>query len=670
MVGAGFIKKKFSNAGKFALAFSIFSAQLLPIHQVAHAAGEFSSVYKIPKSGTSGKEISMKVPFKVKGGEPLFLNWQTSPNPNKFAYGQPLSYPRGKCKITSLNGNMIPFSFGTRSGQDVSTYEIYLDPATADYFAIQTPTSTNLVLDCKLDSLLSEGTLKVSQYLLNSKGMDSLPENNLIELKTGEMVILTFQGKAKNRLSIKVGSAFSGDCYPILIPNSAKSFPYDLNWDGFGELRSLEKLETVGRFIGPPPNNYTDTTELMSYTPEVEGAYVIRCSLWGDGKYTTESRYIYIEQIEGDLKLLRPQAIETEATAPAKCPVNKGPSKAPKISLAKNGLFIQYSENGFSDLPGCIDGFRVYATAMNPYTKKEFEEHGSWSIPIADCKPPVKGLISCLISFEKDWLLKLKNQDASLNTMAINASAVNSQGESIFSQRVFLFEKDPNLIAVACASMQASFANNLISSPSNAFATQAKWGAATGVAATLFTILITGGAVIPLVVGAGVAIAAASAAKEVSARRSTDIDKNAAKKFIEAYPVTALDLLILMKKSSNPDVRASSEIFQKAIQASDLMKIYRPLIGENNALTDFEVRKIIADEKLSRMKEVEASNFEKNGDKDLKSLFGKNSKFKGVLVKNASKISQGVDSFLVFKEQIQNNQSAENFILPNNCWFG
>ena len=652
MVGAGFIKKKFSNVGKFALAFSIFSAQLLPIQQAAHAAGDISSVYKIPKSNTADKYINIKIPFKANVGELLLLNWQTLPNSNiasrTLAFG-------GVCNLTSSDGKVVKFLDGQYEG--VKSELEFNSENTPHIFFIAT--SSNLALNCKLTTTLSEGNLKVSQYSFNSSDGYSLPANGLIELKTAELLALTFQGKAGNRLSFTVDSYNLGVCHIYSISDSANSNPKRESWDG-GYRQGLIGASDIDPKIRP---------QLVSFTPITNGTYFISCKLDAD-YFPYPKKYIRIDLKEGDLKLLRPQAFEAGTTVPAKCPVAKAPSKAPKISVAKNGLFIQYSENGFSDLPGCIDGFRVYATAMNPYTKKEFEEHGSWSIPIADCKPPVKGLISCLISFEKDWLLKLKNQDASLNTMAINASAVNSQGESIFSQRVFLFEKDPNLIAVACASMQASFANNLISSPSNAFATQAKWGAAAGVVAGLVTILITGGAAIPLVVGAGVAMAAASAAKEVSARRSTDIDKNAAKKFIETYPVTALDLLILMKKSSNPDVRAMSETFQKAIQASDLIKIYRPLIGENNALTDFEVRKIIADEKFKRMEEVEASNFEKNGDKDLKSLFGKNSKFKGVLVKNASKISQGVDSFLVFKEQIQNNQSAENFILPNNCWFG
>jgi len=643
-----FKRKIFSNSGKLALIFSIFFAQLLPINQSAYGAGETSSTYQIPKSNSYTSKVRIKVPIRVSAGEPTMLSWQMFLNPNSSR----VDIGTFKvCNLTSSIGKNVDYAFDSSpSGKSGGGADAYL--------VIKSAISTNLILDCSLDSIFSEGTLKLSRYILNSNDLDNLPANGEFEIKSGEIKVLIFNKKVGESLYFSFDSDKVGRCVLSSISDSANSNPHLVDWDE----RGIPKYTYFG---GPDYRGAKVAPALKSLNTEATGVFMMTCML-----AERETGIVTINGYRTDLKLLRPQPLQTETTPPAKCPVAKAPSNAPKISVAKNGLFIQYSENGFSDLPGCIDGFRVYATELNPYTKEVFQEHGSWSIPIADCKPPVKGLISCLISFEKDWLLKLKSQDASSNTMAINASAVNSQGESIFSQRVFLFEKDPNLIAVACASMQASFANNLISSPSNAFATQAKWGAAAGVAAGLITILITGGAAIPFVVGAGVAIVAASASKEVSARRSTDIDKNAAKKFIETYPVTALDLLILMKKSSNSDVRAMSETFQKAIQASDLIKIYRPLIGENNALTDFEVRKIIADEKLSRMKEVEASNFEKNGDKDLKSLFGKNSKFKGVLVKNASKISQGVDSFLVFKEQIQNNQSAENFILPNNCWFG
>jgi hypothetical protein len=181
---------------------------------------------------------------------------------------------------------------------------------------------------------------------------------------------------------------------------------------------------------------------------------------------------------------------------------------------------------------------------------------------------------------------------------------------------------------------------------------------------------LTGGLLTPFVVAAGTSLVAASIAKPVSARIFASIDKKAAKKFVETYPVTALELLISMKESSNPDVRATGETIQKAIQASDLMKVYRPLIGENNSLTDVEVAKILGDEKLSSIKEQEVSKFEKNGAKDVKSLFAKNPKIKVDFIKSVSKISQGVDIYMSISEQNQNNKSAVELIFPKNCNFG
>ena len=99
------------------------------------------------------------------------------------------------------------------------------------------------------------------------------------------------------------------------------------------------------------------------------------------------------------------------------------------------------------------------------------------------------------------------------------------------------------------------------------------------------------------------------------------------------------------------------------------MKIYQPLIGENNSLSDIEVAKIIGDEKLSRIQEQEVSKFEKNGAKDVKSLFAKNPKIKVNLTKGVSKVSQGVDVYMSISEQNQNNKSAVELVLPKNCNF-
>ena len=647
VVGADFIKKKFSNAGKFALAISIFSAQLLPIPQAAHAAGEFSSVYKIPKFSKANEYINMKVPFKANVGELLLLNWQTLPNSNiasrNLAFG-------GVCDLTSSDGKVVKFLDGQDEG--VQSELEFNSENTPHIFFIAT--SSNLSLNCKLTTTLSEGNLKVSKYSLNSNDGYSLPANGLIELKPAELLALTFQGKAGNRLSFTVDSLDLGVCHIYSISDSANSNPKPESWDG-GYRQGLIGGRHLDSKIRP---------QLVSFTPITNGTYFISCKLDAD-YFPYPNKYIRIDLKEGDLKLLRPQSLETETTAPARCPLVKSPSKEPKIVITSHGLYISYIEAGFSDVPGCIDGFRVYATEMNPLTKERFDEHGSWSVPIADCNPPDKGLISCLISFEEDWLRKLKSQDASLNTMAINASAVNSQGESIFSQRVFLFENDPRLISAACVAMQTSFANNRLFKTGKALA----FGTGVGIAAAVIVSVLTAGAAIPFVVGAGTTIVAASISKSVSESKFAEKDKNAAKKFVETYPVSALELLISMKKSSNPDVRALSETIQKALQASDLMKVYRPLIGENNSLTDAEVAKILGDEKLSSMKEQEVSKFEKNGDKDLKSLFGKNPKIKAVLVKSVSKFSQGADIYWSINEQTQNNKSAEDLVLPNNCYF-
>jgi hypothetical protein len=249
--------------------------------------------------------------------------------------------------------------------------------------------------------------------------------------------------------------------------------------------------------------------------------------------------------------------------------------------------------------------------------------------------------------------------------LAVNAVAVNSRGESEASQYSFLFEKESALISAACISMQSSFANNILIKTPIAFAI----GAGVGITAGVIVSVITAGAATPFVVAAGTSIVAASIAKPVSERISASIDKQAAKKFVETYPVTALELLISMKKSSNPDVRAKSETIQKAIQASDLMKIYQPLIGENNYLTSDEVAKILGDEKLSRIQEQEVSKFEKNGAKDVKSLFAKNPKIKVNLTKGVSKVSQGVGVYMSISEQNQNNKSAVELVLPKNCNF-
>ena len=658
MVSGVFNKSRVGNIGKLVLVFSIFCAQLLPIPQAAHAAGETSSIYKIPKSSKANEYINMKVPFKVKAGVPMFLSWQTSPNPKKVPQTQQYFNFDSKCHLTSSVVEMESFLFGSRFGWDAKSYEINFNPASTPYMAIQSPTSTNLTLNCKLDSSLSEGTLKVSKYLLNSTDTDTFPSDHLIELKVGEIVVLTFQARAGNRVSFLANSAFEGICYPTFVSNSVNSKAQEIPWDGFAN-------GDFGGYIDESTVTSKPTERLMTFTPAVNNTYVIKCELLGDGSFTTASRYIRIDPKEGDLKLLRPQALQTETTSPAKCPVAKAPSKAPKISVAPNGLWIEYTEPGFSDQPGCIDGFRVYAQTLNPYTKEVVQQNGTYSIQMKDCEKRDKGLITCLIPNKAPWLQTLNSQDASSKALAVNAVAVNSKGESEASQYSFLFEKESALISAACISMQTSFSNNMIFKTPIAYAV----GVGVGLTAGAIVSVLTAGAATPFVVAAGTSIVAASIAKPVSERISASIDKKAAKKFVETYPVTALELLISMKKSSNPDVRAKSETIQKAIQASDLMKIYQPLIGENNSLTSDEVAKILTDEKLSQIQDQEVSKFEKNGAKDVKSLFAKNPKIKVNFTKGVSKVSQGVDVYMSISEQNQNNKSAVELVLPKNCNF-
>jgi hypothetical protein len=648
MVSGVFNKSRVGNVGKLVLVFSILCAQLLPIHQAAHAAGETSSIYKIPKSSKANEYINMKVPFKANVGEQLLLNWQTLPNSNITNKNQAFG---GNCNLTSSDGKTVKFLDGVYGG--VKSEMEFNSANTPHIFFVAT--STNLVLNCKLSTPLSEGNLKVSKYSLSSNDIYSLPEDGLTDLKTGELVVLKFQAKAGNRLSFTVDSLDLGVCQIYSISDSANSNPKPESWDS----------PNWSGFIGGRHLDSKIRPQLLSFTPITNGTYSISCQLDADYFSYPKSRYMRIDLKEGNLKLLRPQALETVSTPPAKCPVAKSPSAAPKISVAPNGLWIEYNEPGFSNLDGCIDGFRVYAQTLNPYTKEVVQQNGTYSIQMKDCEKREKGLIVCLIPNEEPWLQTLNSQDASSKALAVNAVAVNSKGESKASQYSFLFEKESALISAACISMQTSFANNMLIKTPIAFAI----GAGVGITAGVIVSVITGGVATPFVVAAGTSIVAASIAKPVSARISASIDKKAAKKFVETYPVTALVLLISMKKSSNPDVRAKSETIQKAIQASDLMKIYQPLIGENNSLSDIEVAKILGDEKLSRIKEQEVSKFEKNGAKDVKTLFAKNPKIKVNLTKSVSKVSQGVDVYMSISEQNQNNQSAVELVLPNNCNF-
>ena len=647
-----FKRKKFSNAGKFALAFSIFCAQLLPINQAAHAEVESVTFRftKIDKNLFSTRIISSN----VNADEPNILAWQAFLAPNKV-----LDQPRERlshatCKLISPNGEAVTYSDGsniyaTSDGTSTGTKDDFsFAPLDSSYFLINSPISTELELYCKWDKVFSEGSIKVSRYTLTGKEIYSLPKSGFIEIKAGEMKFLTFQGKAGKQLTFNMESARHSLCHVTSLSELPNNDNNRFNWDD----------ATLAKFGGMDVSGKKVNSIVKLFTPTNTGTFIMVCNMF-DG----ESGTINIVLKDGSLKILGRQ--DSETTAPAKCPVAKAPSKAPKISVLPTGLLIEYTEPGLSDLAGCIDGFRVYAQTLNPFTKEVVQQNGTYSIQMKDCEKREKGLIVCLIPNEKPWLQTLNSQDASSNALAINASAVNSEGESEFSKYSFLFEKEFALISAACASMQASFATNtLIKTP---IATVV--GVGVFIAVGAIGSFLTGGLLTPFVVAAGTGLVAASIAKPVSARISASLDEKAAKKFVETYPVTALELLISMKESSNPDVRATGETIQKAIQASDLMKVYQPLIGENNSLTDVEVAKILGDEKLSSMKEQEVSKFEKNGAKDVKSLFAKNPKIKVDFIKSVSKISQGVDIYMSISDQIQNNKSAVELIFPNNCNF-
>ena len=102
MVGAGFIKKKFSNAGKFALAFSIFSAQLLPIHQAAHAEVE-SVTFRFTKIDDDTFTTRIKN-FNWNDDEPHILAWQAFLAPNKVLDQPRERLSQASCELFSLNG--------------------------------------------------------------------------------------------------------------------------------------------------------------------------------------------------------------------------------------------------------------------------------------------------------------------------------------------------------------------------------------------------------------------------------------------------------------------------------------------------------------------------------------------------------------------------------------
>jgi len=673
MVNRVFNKSRVGNVGKLVLVFSVFVAQLLPLPQAAHAAAATSSIYMIPKSDpnyvSNGYNppalLETKVNFEVKAGEPVMLSWQAFLNPKTV-----LTEPKNRlsdetCDLTSSTGEAVNYlnSSSIYGSSPTNRGSVYFPALDSAFLMLISSTSTNLVLKCRFHSVLSDGTLKVSKYLLTGNPVDSLPKNSSIDIKAGEIKVLTFQGKAGKQLTFKMDSSKTSICVVTSISELS-------NWKNNFFLWDDGSFPGGGSFGGIDLRGSKVATATKLFTPTANGTYLMVCKIY-DG-FSGTVRFL---QKDSSLKLLRPQAItdettspaiETEATSPAKCPVDKGPSAAPKISVASNGLFIQYSEPGFSDLAGCIDGFRVYTSPFNPLTQKVGSPNGTWSVQIKDCEKSDNGLITCLIPNEKEWLKSLNVQNKSSGAMAINASAVNSKGESEFSRYTFLFESESPLISAACIAMQTSFAKSAVSVPALAFVV--------GEAAAIYvSIKITKGIATPkiinYVVRAGAQIAAAQVAKSASKNFIAYVDKNAAKKFVKTYPIHSLEVLISMENSLNPDVRAKSKYIEKAILASDLKNTYRTLIGEGKLLTSLEVTKILADETLSIIKEKEQENFEKNGTKELESLAKKNSSIKLKWADRLSIASKGLGGYLSVTEQIQNDKTAFELVLPSNCNF-
>ena len=655
MVRREFKKSRVSNVGKLVLAFSIFCAQLAPINQAAYAIGELSTIYKFAKIDANRFETT-KMIFNVNAGEPLILAWQAFLAPNKVLEQPREILPKETCKLISTNGEAITYGDGLSSriweSSQANKYDFYFAPLNTAYFVINSPISTELELKCIWHKVLSEGTLKVSRYIPSGKEIYSLPKGGSIEIKAGENKFLTFQGKAGKQLTFKMEATKVSLCY-VTSASEPPSITNDMfNWDD----------ATLAKFGGKDARGKNVNTIVKQFTPTKTGTFVMVCNMDEGLDYGT----ITIVMKNGDLKLIGPQAFLSETTSPAKCPVDKGPSAAPKISVASNGLFIQYSEPGFSDLAGCIDGFRVYTSPFNPFTQKVGSPNGTWSVQIKDCEKSDNGLITCLIPNEKEWLKSLNVQNKSSGAMAINASAVNSKGESEFSRYTFLFESESPLISAACIAMQTSFATTAVSVPALAFVV--------GEAAAIYvSIKITKGTATPVItkyiVRAGAQIAAAQVAKSASKNFIAYFDKNAAKKFVKTYPIHSLEVLISMENSLNPDVRAKSKYIEKAILASDLKNTYRTLIGEGKLLTSLEVTKILADETLSIIKEKEQENFERNGTKELESLAKKNSSIKLKWADRLSIASKGLTGYLSVTEQIQNDKTAFELVLPSNCNF-
>ena len=282
MVSAVFKKRSVGNAGKLALAFSIFCAQLAPINQAAYAIGELSTIYKFAKIDANRFETT-KMIFNVNAGEPLILAWQAFLAPNKVLEQPREILPKETCKLISTNGEAITYGDGLSSriweSSQANKYDFYFAPLNSAYFVINSPISTELELKCIWHKVLSEGTLKVSRYIPSGKEIYSLPKGGSIEIKAGENKFLTFQGKARKQLTFKMEATKVSLCY---VTSASEIFTI-AKWDN--NMATMEDVEDMLDYIfrseRSMQNYYLDLTKDINnfalntvyYSPEEGGVF-------------------------------------------------------------------------------------------------------------------------------------------------------------------------------------------------------------------------------------------------------------------------------------------------------------------------------------------------------------------------------------------------------------
>jgi hypothetical protein len=353
-----------------------------------------------------------------------------------------------------------------------------------------------------------------------------------------------------------------------------------------------------------------------------------------------------------------PIASKTSAAAP-ECPLNRAPKRIPAISITAHGLFVTYDEPGYSDKPGCIDGFRIYASTVNPVTKVVTDSNGTYSVSVKDCQhnsigQMSKSAISCAITNTEPWFRNFGSQSGSYKTLAFNASAVGGGGESSFSPYVYLFQQQSALVTAACVAMQGAFATHSISSTSAGYIVGIAAGAIGAGVITFFT----GGATAPFLVGAAVAVTSDLAARQITTRFYASIDGKAAIKFVNRYPVAAVHVLEMMPTSPQRDVLFNAIKRQPAFE-------FLGTDGQIPTAADLDL--MVVDKKVTKMYEAEKSTFERNGASEVSSLTKGKSTISLNIVKVAKIGLTGVDSVLKVIDQSKNDKTA--ILLPSNCQY-